>query len=80
MKKMLCVVLAAVALTACTDEPTVSLEIPKDSPRMSGFVFPNSPSFKALNSRSESTFETEWEISNRECSRSWSSCHTLGCI
>lgn len=61
MKKMLCVVLAAVALTACTDEPTVSLEIPKDSPRMSGFVFPNSPSFKALNSRSESTFETEWE-------------------
>ena len=61
MKKIVCAVLAAAILTACSDEPAVNSEIPKCTETSDGIVYPNSPAFKSSQSRSGSTFETDWE-------------------
>lgn len=60
MKEIVYAVLAAAILTACSDEPVIT-ETPQAAEPMSGYVFPNSPSFKSTQSRSGSTFETDWE-------------------
>lgn len=60
MNKIVYAVLAAVVLSACSDEPVIT-ETPQAPDPMSGYVFPNSSSFKATQSRSGSTFETDWE-------------------
>lgn len=60
MNKIVYAVLAAVVLSACSDEPVIT-ETPQAAEPMSGYVFPNSPSFKSTQSRSGSTFETDWE-------------------
>ena len=61
MNKIVYAVLAAAILTACSDEPAVNSEIPKSSETSDGIVYPNSPAFKSSQSRSGSTFETDWE-------------------
>lgn len=60
MKKIVYAALTAAILTACSDEPVITESSQATDP-MSGYIFPNSPSFKSTQSRSVSTFETDWE-------------------
>lgn len=61
MKKLFFATIAATMLFGCSDEVVTLSESLQADTRLEGIVFPNSPAFKSASSRSESTFETDWE-------------------
>lgn len=63
MRKTIIVAIGIVSLISCTDEPMHIKESYNTEKMMDidSYVFPNSPTFKSSQSRSGSTFETDWE-------------------